>query len=58
MSYVGSTRQVSRVQSTMSAGPRREADKADDDVMELIRKDLHGHGQPFTTERRSLLQDC
>jgi len=40
--------QISRLlQSTMSTGAREEADKADDTVIELIRKDLHGRGQPL-----------
>lgn len=40
---------VSRLmQSTMSSGARQEADNADSAVTELIRKDMHGHGQPLT----------
>lgn len=40
--------QVSQLlQWTMSTGARQEADKADDAVIELIRTDLHGRGQPL-----------
>jgi hypothetical protein len=34
--------------STMSTGTRQEADKADDAVVELVRRDLHGRGRPLT----------
>lgn len=41
--------QVSQLlQWTMSTGARKEADKADDAVIDVIRTDLHGHGQPLT----------
>ena len=44
-----SKNQVSKMlPSTMSTGTRQEADKADDAVVELVRRDLHGRGRPLT----------